>query len=333
VLQDRLLVQATAEDARDVALLADHPGSGLVLTGKDALSAARSLHAINSTVPILIDRRRYAGRRRVPGVIGFDPGWIEAQRELRVASVLTDSGYVGRADTHSLRAVLGQASQAGPDVTAVLPLHTDWLHHDLAQLCQLVADHGVPVAVVLEHRGGPLSAIDQLYGLTTVLGLPVPVALLGSDVSALGALAFGAAWAAVGVRTGSRLLRPVTGAAEQPGGQVSALVDPALAMVNVQRIAAGWAATQDDLDWICGCSVCAGRTMDWMLVASRLEASTHTVERLLERRDGLVSLPPGSLRRQSWRAQCASAEFRYRAMALAGAAWDVPGYLQHWQRL
>ena len=367
ILSDRLLVQTAADDAHDLALLADRPGSGLVLTGTNALRVARLLRRAHPRLPILTDRRRYAGRRRVTGVTGvagFDRAWIETQRELRVASVLTDSGYIGRADVRALRAVLGQAGRAGPDVTAVLPLHADWLHHDLEQLCRLVADHGVPVALVLDRPSDPLGEIKTVYGLTALLGLPVPVALLGGDLSALGALAFGAAWAAFGVRSRPRHLHPVrdgagrwggangsaNGSANRaanraanestngpaggrPVGRVSALVDPALALVDVERIAAAWAATQDDPDWVCDCTVCAGRTMDWMLIAGPLEANTHTVQRLLERRDRLASLPPGSLRRQSWRAQCASAEFQCRAMALAGVSWQVPRYLRHWQRI
>jgi hypothetical protein len=110
----------------------------------------------------------------------------------------------------------------------------------------------------------------------------------------------------------------------------SALVDPALALIKVGKIAAAWAATPDDPVWACFCSVCHGRTLDWLLSATAEQANQHTFELLLDRRDGLMSLP-GPLREQSWRAKCASAAFQYEALALVGVAWDVPRFLRNWQ--
>jgi hypothetical protein len=339
LLHDRLLVQAVARDAADAVRLTGHPGSGVVLSGHTSLDAARRLVTDRPGAVVLTDRRRYAGARRATGRDGVDLGWAEAQRELGLPGILTDSGYVGRGDAAALRAVLDGAARAGPDVTAVLPLHVAWLHDDLRLLCDEIADHGVGVALVLERSGDPLGVLKVLYGLVTVLALPVPVALLGGDVSALGALAFGAAWASVGVRGGRRHLSPASpaspagGVPGPAGGRIGALVDPALSLVPVERIAARWALTPDDPGWACPCPVCRGRTIDRLLTAGRDEANAHTVDRLLARRDGLVSLPPGALRRQSWKAQCAAAAFQYQALALAGAGDEVPRHLAHWQRL
>jgi hypothetical protein len=334
LLHDRLLVQAGADDAAEALVLAEQPGSGIVLSGAGAVAAARRLERADrlTDVPLLIDRRRYAGRARARGTKRLDANWLDRQRELWVPTVLTDSGYIGAGDQAALRSVLHQAARAGPDVTAVLPLHTGWLDGDLRLLCDLIADNGVPVALVLEHARDPFGVLRVLYGLVTVLALPVPVALLSSDVSALGGLAFGASWTAVGVRSGLRHLYPLTGTG-RPGQRVSALVDPALTMVGVERIAAAWAATPDDPDWACPCPTCRGRTLDWLLAAGRAEATAHTFDRLLHRRELLTQLPVGALRRQSWKAQCASAEFQYQALALAGVPWQVPRHLVFWQRL
>jgi hypothetical protein len=332
LLQDHLLVRAAAADAPEFVAAAARPGSGMLLAGRNAVETAVRLRRGHPELPILIDRRRYASRHPVPGVAPFDPDWTAVQRRLRTACVLTDSGFIDRSDTRSLRTVLGRARAAGQDVTAVLPLHTDWLRRDLDQLCQTVVDHGVPVAVVVEGPGDPLGVLRNLYGLTAVLALPVPVAVLGTGLSALGALAYGATWTAVGVRTHRRHLRPVTGAG--PHRPVRALVDPALSMVSVQRIAASWAATQAERDWwSCECRICGGRTMDWMLTASALEADAHTVARLLDRRDALAALPVGSLRRQAWRAQCSAAGLHCQLLALAGVGWEPPRQLSSWQQL
>jgi len=249
-----------------------------------------------------------------------------------VPSVLSDSGYVGSGDHHALVSILEQAVSAGPDVTAVLPMHPDWLRGDLPALTAEITAHNAPVALVLEHRDDPLGVLGTVRGLVSLLRQVRAVGLLCTDVSALGALAFGASWAAVGVETGLRHLYPVNGNGFGPRIRVpSALVDPALALIKVDKIAAGWAATPSDPAWVCCCGVCHGRTLEWLLTATVDEANQHTFELLLDRRDRLVDLLPGSMREQSWRAQCASAAFQYEALALAGVTWEVPSFLRHWQ--
>ena len=330
LLQDHLLVQASADAANIASSLANRSGSGIVLSGPQSLTAGLRLTKTAPGVPLLCDRRRYAGKSRASGRAPFDPRWLDGQRELNVPHVLSDSGYIGRGDVRALAAVLDQAVAAGHDVTAVLPMHTNWLRGDLATLISEVSVRRVPIALVLEHQKDPLSVLETVRGLVALIRQVPAVGLLCSDVSALGALAFGASWAAVGVRTSLRHLYPADGGFGSPDGMPSALVDPALALIKVGKIAAAWAATPDDPVWACYCSVCHGRTLDWLLSATAEQANQHTFELLLDRRDGLMSLP-GPLREQSWRAKCASAAFQYEALALVGVAWDVPRFLLNWQ--
>jgi hypothetical protein len=332
LLRDHLFVQAAADDAADVLTLADRAGSGVVLSGSRSLRAAARLKKAAPNLPLLLDRRRYAGKNRASGTAAFDPRWLDEQRSLAVPRVLTDSGYIGSGDVGGLQAVLGRTVAAGSDVTAVLPIHPDWLRRDLSTFITEISTHAMPIAMVLEHRNDPLGILGTVRGLVTLLREVPSVGLLCSDVSALGALAFGASWAAVGVRTSLRHLYPADAGGFGPNtGTPSALVDPALALIKVDKIAAGWAATPDDPAWVCNCKICRGRTLDWLLYATAQEANEHTFELLLDRRDRLTSLPPGSLREQSWRAQCASAAFQYESLALVGVAWDVPRFLRHWQ--
>lgn len=331
-LEDHLFVQAAADDVKQALGLAGRAGSGLILSGPRSMDAAIRLRKTAAEFPLLLDRRRYAGKNRVRGTATFDRRWLDEQRRLGVPYVLSDSGYIGCGDIEGLRCVLGQASAAGSDVTAVLPIHAGWMRHDLATLVAEIRAHEVSVALVLEHRSDPFGVLGTVQGLVELLRQAPSVALLCSDISALGALAFGGSWAAVGVRTSLRHLYPAdaTGFGVQTGVP-SALVDPALALIKVDKIAAAWAATPDDPAWVCNCTTCHGRTLDWLLYATAHEANQHTFELLLDRRDSLVSLPPGSLREHSWRAQCASAAFQYEALSLAGVAWDVPRFLRHWQ--
>ncbi|MQA85214.1 MAG: hypothetical protein GEV03_11470 [Streptosporangiales bacterium] len=333
-LTDGLLVQATARDL-DVLRLADRDGSGLVFSGEGAIAAARAARRRGFDRPVLVDRRRYAGNSRVRGTAPLSSRWLADQRDLGVTAVLTDSGYIGACDEEALTSVLGgaaSASAAGEAVTAVLPLHMRWLRGDLKKLIYEVLRHEVPVALVLEHPKDPLGTRVAVAGLIELLRTPAPVSLLSSDVSSLGAIAFGARWAAVGMRTNLRHLYPKTDSDRgwHPSGAHSALVDPVLSIVTVDKIFAAWAATPDAPVWRCPCPTCHGRTLDWLQTASEVEVNAHTFELLMRRRDDLVRVEPGRLREQSWREACRHALYRYEELGLEGLGWDPPGFLKAW---
>ena len=306
---------------------------GSCCRGRSRLTAGLRLTKTAPGVPTALRSPQVRGTSRASGRAPFDPRWLDGQRELNVPHVLSDSGYIGRGDVRALAAVLDQAVAAGHDVTAVLPMHTNWLRGDLATLISEVSVRRVPIALVLEHQKDPLQACwETVRGLVALIRQVPAVGLLCSDVSALGALAFGASWAAQweSARASVICTRP-TVASVRPHGMQSALVDPALALIKVGKIAAAsHLQARSNRVWACYCSVCHGRTLDWLLSATAEQANQHTFELLLDRRDGLMSLP-GPLREQSWRAKCASAAFQYEALALVGVAWDVPRFLLNWQ--
>lgn len=180
-----------------------------MVSGAGALIAADD-KGRETSWPVLADRRRYAGKNRPRGTVRFDPFWIDRQRELKTATVLTDSGYVGEGDVEALVAILGKATRAGENVCAVLPLHISWLADPgVKLLTREVNRYEVPAALVLEHSTDPLGAQYAVRGLKQLLSqTQVPVSLLCTDISGLGAIAHGAAWAAVGITAALRHLYP-----------------------------------------------------------------------------------------------------------------------------
>ncbi len=331
VLRGRVLVQAD-DDCPDAPDLAGADGSGLVLTGEGAITAGRHLPA-GFEGPVLVDRRRYAGNRRTAGMAPLTSSWLADQRQLGVPTVLTDSGYVGEGEHAALRSILDQAARAGDDVTAVLPLHQSWLRgQDLQVLLAEVVDHQVPVAVALEHEKDPLRTRWAVAGLVRLLRSAPSVALLSTDVSALGAVAFGAEWAAVGTKPGLRHLYPAVHDPVPRFPRTSALVDPLLSMVTVGKLVEGWRASPDSDIWGCPCPACRGRSPDWMLHASTAEINRHTFEMLLNRRADLAEAATSSDREQSWRAQCWHALARYDELGTA-LGWNRPGYLISWTKV
>ncbi|HKB30116.1 MAG TPA: hypothetical protein VKD26_04695, partial [Streptosporangiaceae bacterium] len=174
-----LTVQVAAREPLEALRLGDRPGGGIVFTGAGAIEAVHAAHRQGFSRPMLTDRRRYAGAARARGTAALARSWLAGQRAANVAAVLTDSGYIGEGDLAALRAVLRQATEAGPDVTAVLPLHPHWLHQDRETLVAEVIEHGVPVALVLEHRGDPLATPRAVAGLINLLRAVPSAALLG----------------------------------------------------------------------------------------------------------------------------------------------------------
>ena len=339
-LTDHLLIQAEPVDL-DVALrLADRDGGGLVLTGEHALEACGESWRDSFSGPVLADRRRYAGRARCGGTEPLTDSWLSDQEAAGMAAVLSDSGYIGEDDERALTSVLSQSSGVGTPVVAVLPLHISWLGNGLKKLTSEVNEHGTPVAVVLEHKSDPLGTQWAVKGLTQFLAeAEVPVSMLCCDISGLGALAFGADWSAVGVRSSLRHLYPSSSGGFTWIPSVSAFVKPMMSIVTVEKIAEAWAGTHEDPDWVhdiwtCGCQTCEGRTLEWLASASEAEANAHTFELLAELRDGLSALPAGWVRQRSWTSKCNAAVNRYDELRLSTrVGWQVPGYLRSWAAL
>ncbi|NUP03459.1 MAG: hypothetical protein HOW59_36605 [Nonomuraea sp.] len=259
-LHERLLVQVSTRDVYDALTLAGHPRSGLVFTGQAAHDAVRMARRHGYDGPLLADRRRYAGSARVRGTARLSPDWIADQVESGATAPLTDSGYIGRGDHEALHAVLEQAVRwAG--VIAVLPLHARWVAEDRAVLLRTVNDYGVPVALVVED-GPPYR--------------PVPLPLLSAGAEALGALAYGAGWAAIGVREALRHLYPEPYEPHKArggwrrGGARSAFVTERLEFVPVERLGPD----------TCGCPACRGRPLRHLADAEELVVNTHNTKTL-----------------------------------------------------
>ncbi|TMR06506.1 hypothetical protein ETD86_52720 [Nonomuraea turkmeniaca] len=254
-LRDRLLVQVSTRDVYDAVALAGHPGSGLVFTGQAAHDAVRMVRRNGYDGPLLADRRRYAGSARVRGTARLSADWIADQVEAGATAPLTDSGYIGKRDHEALHAILEQAIQ-WEGAIAVLPVHPRWVAEDRPVLVRTITDYGTPVALVVED-GPPYR--------------PLPLPLLSAGVAALGALAHGAEWAAIGVREVLRHLYPepheVRGGWRR-GGARSAFVPERLDFVPVERLGEG----------TCGCSTCHGRPLRHLARAEEIEVNSHNAK-------------------------------------------------------
>ncbi|MEV0704264.1 hypothetical protein AB0I53_40995 [Saccharopolyspora sp. NPDC050389] len=169
------------------------------------------------------------------------------------------------------------------------------------KLCDEISAHGVAVAVVLEHRDDPLGVQAALRGLLRLVALDTPVLLLRSDVSALGALCFGALYAAVGTTPTLRHLYPVTsgggGGGERP---VSILVPHCLSYVGTEKVAAAIPLTPDQANhWECVCDTCNGRQLEHFVTIEDRDERVDAAFCYSEVTRLCLTLLPG-LRRRCW---------------------------------
>ncbi len=270
-LGPRFMVHCPASKAAQLGPLTRTLGIGAVLTAaktSTTRNAVITLRRANPAASILLDRHRYGGvHRRVARELPTQH-WIDFQRALHIPWAMTDSGYIGAGDVLGLRGILRCGVEFGPNVITQLPLHIRWLTVDFDVLIEEVKAAGVPVALILESEADPLASVDAVCGLVRVLAsVDTPVLKLRSDVSAVGALAFGAAATAIGSTSTLRHLYPMPESDDNDPGwgpKIAAVVPAVMAYRILDGIVKGVAANPDLPIWSCPCVCCYGRTLDWI---------------------------------------------------------------------
>lgn len=341
-LADTLLVQTDVKSMNwfDAVECSDRIGGGLVLTGGKALGAAEHLlNHMRYTRPILLDRGSYAGKNRKFALEAFDSNWISRQRRLQLAAIMPDAGYIAEGDEVGLLSVLTRVrDDLGENVIAPLGLHLSWLDakRGLPTLIEKVRSVGVPIAIALEHEKDPLGVRYALDGLVSLLAEPIPAIMLRCDVSAIGALCYGALAAAVGTTTGLRHIFPLPKLDSNGGGsqaKPAAIVRGCLAYVWLDKIDQAVQADPENLLWWCDCRVCGGRTLDWLGSAPVPETAAylHSLDTLYRIRSDLLGrdITPAE-RRRSWVAQCSSAQFQHFDITNTASPWEPSKALGNW---
>ena len=156
---------------------------------------------------VLIDPAVYAPQGRTEPETLFDyDDWLMRQKAAGVPLILTDSPRIRNKDISALRKALARRDAIDEPTLVVLPIEPWWLREGLPGLIEEVRAAGRPVAVVLLHRYNGLDIKGAVAGLLTFISAvkPLPVVLLRSDISAVGAVAHQAFAGFVGWSANSR---------------------------------------------------------------------------------------------------------------------------------
>ena len=127
-----------------------------------------------------------------PQLFHYDQ-WLERQRQAQVPVILTDSLRIRKRDRETLRMALRRWCHVADPNLVVLPIEPWWLKGGLPCLIEEVKSAQRPVALVLLHHYNGLDEADAVAGLVAFMSAidGLPVVLLRSDISAVGAVACG----------------------------------------------------------------------------------------------------------------------------------------------
>lgn len=324
-LSGRLLVQCRPGQAKNAARVASAHGTGLVLTGRMPRPTVAALREHGFTGPVLCDANRYSGRRRTAARAGLRGSWTAEQHDLGLVA-LTDSGYLPAHDWRGLRRVLSDAARQPGQVIAMLALSARWFEHSLADLVAELDRFGVPVAVAIEHARDPFGVRHVVRGFLALLTASVPVLLLRSNVSAVGALVHGTHAAAIGTTTHLRHVPPRLGRTGTHLPPLAAFVPPLLGhhpLDALDRLAPSWR---------CDCTECASRPLADLARAPRPEVSAfrHSLSAQLTL---WAALRPGHSRVEEWHDHCRRALSAHRRLSTTERGWYPPANLHAWTGL
>lgn len=339
---------ATERDLRAAVSLVADEQVGLLLTARsgftDYIGWFRGVinnyrDEIGASPHLLVDANQYAGQNRRSAKsqgANLDPSWVTTQRELGLSTLLTDSPYVRAGEHAALVRLLCEARDLGPDTVAVLPLHLDWLRRDVAALIEAINAAETPVALVLEHTGDPLGIHSAVAGLARLLAEATSkVALMRSDLSVIGAVAFGATFGAVGATTSLRHLYPKKDESSRfnPKPGIGALVPCSLAYRKLDKIFTAEAGNEANQErWKCECRVCYGRPLS--RIVDEVEAYRHSIASIARLGEHVLGGASPLIRQHAWLGRCRDAQMvNFDIAAETGLSWESPGFLGAWNKL
>ena len=160
-----------------------------------------------NTPGVLVDPAVYApqAEARPEPLFDYDE-WLTRQQAAGVPLILTDTPRIRNNDVSALQKALARWDTIDEPTLVVLPLEPWWLRQGLPRLIEEVRLAGRPVALVLLHWYNGLDDKRAVAGFLEFISAvrPLPVVLLRSDISAIGAVAHQAFAGFVGWSTNTR---------------------------------------------------------------------------------------------------------------------------------
>jgi hypothetical protein len=173
---------------------ADHLRS-VVMAYESVIVPGKQGAKLAATTPgVLVDPAMYVphAETRPEPLFDYDE-WLTRQQAAGVPLILTDTPRIRNNDVSALQKALARWDTIDEPTLVVLPLEPWWLRRrqGLPRLIEEVRIAARPIALVLLHQYNGLDIKGAVAGLLEFISAvrPLPVVLLRSDISAIGAVA------------------------------------------------------------------------------------------------------------------------------------------------
>ncbi|MFD4998707.1 hypothetical protein [Streptomyces buecherae] len=281
-----MLLQVGSRREARIRPWVDAAASGLVLTGKGALTKAVRLREAGFAAPLLVDEARYqlAYATEEAPFPGLDEGPTplfghDRLEELMTAhlaladAALTPTGYVAAGAADVLEAAAARVRRLGdPRVVFCAPVDAGWLYPGaLERLAEVLRSVPGPVAVLVGGRPEPQAAAA---GLARLLPQVPGAGVLRTGLGAFGALGLGAGFSAFGVDSSMRQVLPPETQSRPGGGpgSPSVLFAPLMNFYLGLTLATRFSGQAPE----CACECCRGGALDRFLdMAQQVPAAGH----------------------------------------------------------
>ncbi len=273
-------------DPQIAAAAADLAGA-ITVAGPGGPEIVRKLRDLGLDCSVLFDGMGYADMD-----LPARDGWVGAQRAIGAVCPLLPGAFLAwdRSDNIEFIGTVQEQSRiaAGLEATMLFAIDARWIARKAEVVIDTLMSANQPVALVFAHRGDPLSEPGAVQGLRRVAQRVNRVSLLRSDHGAIGALAFGARHASVGLTTSTRhYAPPVKGAWRRPGQSARLFVRPLLDWFLASGVA-GWTAAGEAI--VCNLPCCHGQSLARFLDAD-LDADWHNMNALADLADYVINAP------------------------------------------
>ncbi|MGE3589540.1 MAG: hypothetical protein AB7L17_17580 [Ilumatobacteraceae bacterium] len=256
------------------------------MAGRKGPAEIRRLRDGGFFAPVLFDGCGYEGQELPPPT-----EWVTSQREAGADRLLLPGVYApwDKDDNTELVLLIKEQSSMAADLDAGMLIAADarWIARKCDLVIEALLDADRPTALVLADRADPLAVRGAVAGLRRLAQTIPQLSILRSDHGALGAVAFGAVHASIGLNTSTRHFATVAMRARRlPGGSSRVFVRPLLDWFRASEIA-GWFAA--GLNLKCNLQCCNGAGLDRFL-DDDLDATWHNLNALADFADLVLSV-------------------------------------------
>ena len=257
----------------------------VTVAGPKGPEVIRRLRESGLRAPVLFDGMGYAGKD-----LPAPDDWVGVQRAVGAARLLLPGALLAwdRNDDSEFIVTVQEQSRiaAGLEATMLFAIDVRWVARRTDLVVEALKSADQPAALVLIHRGDPLSERGAVQGLRRVVQRVSGVSLLRGDHGAIGALAFGAVHASVGLTTSTRhYAPPAKGSWRRPGQSARLFVCPLLDWFLASDVA-GWTAAGKAI--VCHLPCCNGQSLARFLDPD-LDADWHNMNALADLADYVIN--------------------------------------------